>query len=83
MTPIRAHVLAAKSFVLAPERRVSVEVGHIKANPAYLSVDGGASLSIMGGDVIRVRKSDKYTLLVHLSDRSFYKKVSEKLGEKF
>ena len=83
MTPICAHVLAAKSFVLAPERLVSVELGHLKANPAYLSVDGGVYLNLAGGDVVRVRKSEKYTFLVHLSNRSFYKKVSEKLGEKF
>jgi NAD+ kinase len=83
VTPICAHVLAAKSFVLAPDRRVTVELGHLKSNPAYLSVDGGVYLNLTGGDVIRVRKSEKYTLLVQLSDRSFYKKVSEKLGEKF
>ena len=83
VTPICAHVLAAKAFVLAPERHVSVELGHLKSNPAYLSVDGGVYLNLTGGDVIRVRKSEKYTLLVQLSDRSFYKKVNEKLGEKF
>ena len=83
MTPICAHVLAAKSFVLAPERRVTVELGHVKANPAYLTVDGGVYLNLFSGDIINVCKSMKETLLVHLSDRSFYKKVSEKLGEKF
>lgn len=83
VTPICAHVLAAKAFVLAPERHVTVELGHIKANPAYLSVDGGPSLGLVSGDIINVRKSAKVTLFVHLSDKSFYKKVSEKLGEQF
>ncbi|SHI08111.1 NAD+ kinase [Sporobacter termitidis DSM 10068] len=83
VTPICAHVLAAKAFVLEPERRVMVELGHVKANPAYLSVDGGVYLNLVSGDKVNVHKSSKKTLLVHLSDRSFYKKVSEKLGEKF
>jgi NAD+ kinase len=83
VTPICAHILTAKAFVLASDRHVSVELGAIKANPAYLSVDGGGYLNLTSGDIINVRKSLKETLLVHLSNRSFYKKVSEKLGEKF
>jgi NAD+ kinase len=83
MTPICAHVLAAKCFVLASERLVTVELGAVKANPAYLTVDGGGYLNLISGDIINVHKSLKETLLVHLSNRSFYKKVSEKLGEKF
>lgn len=83
VTPICAHVLAAKSFVLASDRLVSVELGAVKANPAYLSVDGGGYLNLASGDIVNVSKSGKETLLVHLSGRSFYKKVSEKLGEKF
>jgi len=83
VTPICAHVLAAKAFVLAPERRVTIELGHVKTNPAYLTVDGGVHFNLVSGDVINVRKSDRETLFVLLSDKSFYKKVSEKLGEKF
>ncbi len=83
VTPICAHVLAAKSFVMASDRLVSVELGTVKANPAYLSVDGGGYLNLISGDTVNVRKSLKETLLIHLPNRSFYKKVSEKLGEKF
>lgn len=83
VTPICAHVLAAKAFVLASDRVVSVELGAVKTNPAYLTVDGGVYLELVSGDVITVRKSAKETLLIHLSNRSFYKKVNEKLGEKF
>jgi NAD+ kinase len=81
ITPICAHILAAKAFVLASERRVTVELGHIKANPAYLTVDGGVYLNLVSGDKVNVHKSEKETWLVHLANRSFYKKVSEKLGE--
>ena len=82
VTPICAHILEAKSIVLVSDRRVSVELGDKKRNPAYMSVDGGEHTSIQNGDLINVQKSDKYTRLVRLSSRSFYKKVSDKLGER-
>ncbi len=81
VTPICAHVLAARSFVLAPDRHVSIELGAVKVNPAYLAVDGGSYIDLVSGDIISVRKSQKQTLLINLSSRSFYTKVSEKLGE--
>jgi NAD+ kinase len=82
ITPICAHTLEAKAFVLISDRRVSVEIGYRKHNPAYMSVDGGEHISIQCGDIINVCKSVRFTRLVRLSSRSFYKKVSEKLGEK-
>ena len=82
VTPICAHTLEAKSFVLVSDRRVSVEIGYRKHNPAYMSVDGGEHFSIQGGDVINVRKSEKSAKLVRITKRSFYQKVSKKLGER-
>ena len=82
ITPICAHVLIAKSFVLAPDRVVTVEIGRLGRKSAYLSVDGSASVSLESGDIICVKKSAHVTKLVRVSDRSFYKIVSEKLGER-
>ena len=82
VTPICAHILEAKPFVLVSDRQVSVEIGFKKLNPVYMSVDGCEHISIQSGDIVNVRKSKKYTCLVRLSTRSFYQKVSEKLGEK-
>jgi NAD+ kinase len=80
LTPICAHVLIAKSFVLAPERTVTVEVGSLGC--AYLSIDGASSVPLQPRDRIRVRKSKYVAELVRFSDKSFYKTVSEKLGER-
>ena len=82
VTPICAHVLEAKPMVLAPERKVSVEIGYKKSNPAYMSVDGGDTVAVQSGDIVNVQKSEKYTNFIRLSNRSFYTMVSEKLGEK-
>ena len=82
ITPICAHVLEAKSFVLVSDRRVTVAIGNRKRNSAYMSVDGGNHLNIQSGDMIRIRESEKTTRFVRLSNESFYEKVSEKLGER-
>ena len=82
ITPICAHILEARSFVLVLGRIVTVEIGHKKSNPSYISVDGGDHTNIMSGDIVRVSKSERVTRLVRLSDKSFYRKVSEKLGER-
>ncbi|MCL2663228.1 MAG: NAD(+)/NADH kinase [Oscillospiraceae bacterium] len=82
ITPVCAHVLEARSFVLMLGRIVTVEIGNKKVNPAYISVDGGGHVSVQSGDIIRVCKSERNTKLVRLSDKSFYRKVSEKLGER-
>ena len=83
ITPVCAHVLAARSFVLAPDRRVSVEFSRQRANPGYLSVDGGESCQVYPGDIICVGKSDKKVRFVDVPERSFYNKVFEKLGERY
>ena len=82
VTPICAHVLEAKPYVLVSDRCVSIEVGNKKFSPAYMSADGCERVEILSGDVISVKKSLRHTRLVRLTNRSFYRKVSEKLGEK-
>ena len=82
VTPICAHVLEAKPYVLVSDRCVSIEIGNKKFSPAYMSADGCERVEILNGDVISVKKSPKLTHLVRLTNRSFYRKVSEKLGEK-
>jgi len=82
ITPICAHVLEARSFVLVLGRIVTVEIGYKKSNPAYISVDGCDHTDIQSGDIVKVYKTERSTRLVRLSDKSFYRKVSEKLGER-
>lgn len=82
ITPICAHALRARSMVLAAERVIEVRVGKLNNKSAYMAVDGGASVDLMGGDVIKVCKSSYVTEVVRVPGRDFYKKVSEKFGEK-
>ena len=78
LTPICSHALVARSFVLAPDRVVTVQVKHLRSS-AFISVDGG-NFEIENGDVLRVRKASHRTLIAHVGDKAFYDIVFEKLG---
>lgn len=81
LTPICAHALAARSFVLAPDRVVTVRVGCPRNRRAIMSVDGG-NFELADGDTVRVVKSRYKTLLAHMGTKAFYDIVFEKLGER-
>lgn len=81
LTPICAHALAARSFVLAPDRVVTVALGTARHEEAILSADGD-SFPVRGGDVVRVRKADYQTLIATVGEKAFYDIVFEKLGDK-
>lgn len=81
MTPVCAHVLAVKSFVLSPSRVVTVKVGDIAGKQAYLSVDGGKPVVMNSGDELIARNSIYETYMAHVGPKSFYDIAYEKLGD--
>jgi NAD+ kinase len=82
ITPICAHAMDAKSFVLSSERVVSIRLGRLTRKTAYLSADGGKAFRLQDGDVVEIRKSDKVTKLVRLSGRTFYEILAKKFGRR-
>lgn len=81
MTPICAHSLHAKPFVLDSRRAVGVRIAPGSRKTAYLSVDGGRAFKIQPGDWVECRKSSQRTQLVRLTGRSFYEQINKKLGK--
>lgn len=81
VTPICAHVLLAKAYVLAPERSVEVKIGQLSGKKAYISADGGETVFLQSGDIIKIKKSMFKTHLVRIAGTSFYELVSRKLGD--
>ncbi len=71
ITPICAHVLQSKSDVLSKDRTVEIRLGRQARKTAYLSVDGGRAVRLSGGDVIRIRRSERGISLARLTERSF------------
>lgn len=80
ITPICAHAMDAKSFVLDSERVVSIRMGRLTRKTAYLSADGGRAFRLQDSDVVEIRKSEKVTRLVRLSGRTFYEILAKKFG---
>ncbi len=72
ITPICAHSLLARCFVLPEKAEATVIVGSLTARQAYLSVDGGKSIKLKEGDVVTSTASKRETKLVRVRGQSFY-----------
>lgn len=79
VTPICAHVMGARSFVLDPVRTVTVKTEKLHGRRAYLSVDGNPVYDLANDDVVTVRRSARYTEMVNMGHKSFYDIAYEKL----
>jgi NAD+ kinase len=81
ITPICAHAMQAKSFVVAPERVVAVRTNRQSRKTAYLSTDGGRAFRLKGGDIVELSNSGQHLELIRLTGRNFYEIVNQKLGK--
>ncbi|MEG1317007.1 MAG: NAD(+)/NADH kinase, partial [Oscillospiraceae bacterium] len=72
LTPICAHGIAVRPFVLAPDRLVTIKTGDNGGKQVWLSVDGGELIKLYPDDELRIRKSKHCTIMAHVSDKSFY-----------
>ena len=80
VTPISAHMLDVRSFVLDPARLVTVHLGELRGKRTLLSIDGGEGVPLVSGDELRIRTSPYETIMATLGRKSFYDIVNEKLG---
>ena len=79
VTPICAHIMAAKSCVLSPERTVTVIPERLRGRRAVLSVDGSEGLVLGSGDEVRARWSGNTLIMADMEVRSFYDTALSKL----
>ena len=77
--PICAHALAAKAFVFAPERRITLSAACEGGSEGFLSADGGQGFAIRPDDRVEITRSSLRTRLVRLKGISFYKILQKKL----
>ena len=77
VTPVAAHMVFDRSFVLAPSERVVLEVDG--EEPGILSTDGRESLELPVGSRVTVAAADRPLRLVRRPDaESFYGRVRDK-----
>jgi len=79
VSPICAHVIGAKCFVLGAEREITVRAQKIHDRRAIISVDGNKVMELCNGDELFVRKSDRRANFIHFGKNSFYDLTYEKL----
>lgn len=79
VSPICPHAMGSRSFVLDPERVITIDTGVGHGRRAYLSVDGNSVLDIENGDTLMIRRSEHYTFMVNMGLKSYYEIAFEKL----
>src|SRR5437016_3728472 len=79
VTPIAAHMVFDRSFVLAPSEHVTLEVAG--EEPGLLSADGRQSLELPIGARVTVGAAEQPLRVVRRPDaESFYSRVRDKFG---
>ena len=79
ISPICAHMMSSRSFVLGSDNVITVEMEKQHDRRAYLSVDGTSVMDLSGGDRLVVRRAESCTHMADLGLRSFYAIAFEKL----
>lgn len=79
LSPICAHVMGSRTFVLDPNREIIIRTGISHGRKAYLSVDGNSVYDLENGDILRVRRLTHYALMADMGLKSFYETAFEKL----
>ena len=79
ISPICAHMMSSRSFVLGADNVITVEMEKQHDRRAYLSVDGTSVIDLSGGDRLVVRRSESYTHMADIGLRNFYDIAFEKL----
>lgn len=79
ISPICAHSVVSKSFVLSASGTVTVTPAEANRKQVYLSVDGGKAFSLQHGDHVCITRSRHETELIRLTGKSVYQILRKKL----
>ena len=79
ISPICAHTVFTKSFVLSASGTVTVAPAELNRKQVYLSVDGGKAFALRQGDKVRICRSRYETELLRLTDKSIYEILRTKM----
>lgn len=79
ISPICAHRIGSRSFVMRPDREVSVIIEKLHVRRAYLSLDGNSVIDLVNNDTVVVKRSAIYTNMADMGLRSFFDLAYDKL----
>ena len=81
-TPICAHTLSSMTIVFSADSEIEVivkERSSERNQKKIVSFDGDSEIVLENEDIIRVRKSEKHTKILRLSDISFVEQLGKKM----
>jgi NAD+ kinase len=78
LTPVSAHMLFDRSLVLEPDTEIRLEV--CGERPATLSVDGRNLGTLVEGDAVVCKASDRVARFVRFGQRDFHRILKTKFG---
>ena len=84
LTPICPHTLNTRSVVLCDRDEVEVEIGRKPSGDIQeveVSFDGTFLTRLRSGDRVRVRKSERTTSIIGLSEPAFLERLHRKMSE--
>ena len=79
LTPICAHTLSAKPFVISPDKTITVLTEKLTGRRAYLAVDGYMVADLESGDLLEVRCAEDCVSMIDIGHKSFFDQL-EKLA---
>lgn len=80
LTPICSHSMFARPIVFSNQASVIVNVKSRENSKVFLYVDGNNVLEVTDCNKIKVECSNKTISMISFDERSFYKRLSEKLS---
>ena len=79
MTPICPHLLAGRSLVFSPDKRITAKTKLPDSSMQLCIAVDGIQEDVTGMDTFLIEKSDKVSRFICFKDRSFYKTLNQKL----
>ncbi len=79
LSPICAHMMSARSYVLSASREMTVLAEKLHGRRAYISVDGNSVMDLSNGDIVHVRRSEWRVIMADMGLKSFFELAYEKL----
>ncbi|MBE7039671.1 MAG: NAD(+)/NADH kinase [Ruminococcaceae bacterium] len=79
ITPICPHKLYSRALVVSADDTIEIKTTADEIFSAAIMADGQKKSDIKDGDILRVKRSERVTKLVRLTEKGFYGKLRQKL----
>jgi NAD+ kinase len=80
MVPICPHTLSNRPIVVDGDSEIEIRLDKAHAEDVQITCDGQATLPVMQGEVIRIRKAEHQIRLIHPEGYDYYSILRAKLG---